>query len=395
MDVQTAEFLVGPEGEQLLHEATTLPGDDATRVLTLRKRGLPLERASGVVEVAAARRRARSRFPDADTLFFTADALAQATSPLIAAYHAARLAPLGLVADLGCGVGMDAIRVAEAGGQVLALERDPARLVFARANARVRGVEERITFQEGDVTALDWEADAAYWDPSRREGDRRVSRHADRYEPPLSFLETVRERVSRGGCVKLSPALPDEVLDELDGRVTFLSESRECKEACLWFGAAAEGITDFAAVLLPEEVTVPPGEEFAPGGALGVFVHDPDPALIRAGALGTVAEQESGVRLVSYEDAYLTSDVPLQTQRLALSYRVIAEMPYKTRVLGEWLRAQGVGRLVVKKRHFPKEPDAVAKELGLKGGGTEATLILVREGKGHRALVCEPYQVSS
>jgi hypothetical protein len=47
---------------------------------------------------------------------------------------------------------------------------------------------------------------------------------------------------------------------------------------------------------------------------------------------------------------------------------------------------------VVKKRHFPKEPDAVARELGLSGKGAEAILILVREGRGHHAILCEPYQ---
>jgi predicted RNA methylase len=82
-------------------------------------------------------------------LFFTPDALAQATSPGLAAYHAERLAPFNSVADLGCGAGMDSIALAAAGARVVAVERDPARLVFARANAAARGVDERITFVTG------------------------------------------------------------------------------------------------------------------------------------------------------------------------------------------------------------------------------------------------------
>ena len=38
------------------------------------------------------------------------------------------------------------------------------------------------------------------------------------------------------------------------------------------------------------------------------------------------------------------------------------------------LRSRGIGRLIIKKRHFPKEPPAVHKELGLKGNGAEGTL---------------------
>ena len=279
--------------------------------MKLRQRGLSRDEASGIVEVAAARKRAARRFPDADRLFFTEDALAQATSPGIAAYHAAGLTGFGTVTDLGCGVGMDSIALAEAGISVLAIERDATALHFARANAEARGVADRITFQQGDVTALDWQADAAYWDPARRTDTARVSRHADRYEPPLSFLDTVRERV-RGGAVKLSPALPDDVLDALNARIEFLSEGRECKEACAWFGEArgAAGNVPRAAVLLPERLVVAPEEELAPVRPIGAYLFDPDPALIRASALGTVAEWEN-LGLISGDDAYLTGDAPL------------------------------------------------------------------------------------
>lgn len=390
MTEEIALFLTSDDGRVLLAEVAAWPEDIAARVLALRKRGLPPEQVSGVVSVAAARVRARRRFVDADRLFFTDDALAQATSPGIAMYHAERLASFGIVADLGCGVGMDAIALAEAGARVVALEQDPARLMFARANAAERGVSEQITFQLGDVTALEWEADAAYWDPSRRDGSQRVSRHADRYEPPLTFLEAVRERV-RGGAIKLSPALPDEVLEELGGRIEFLSEGRECKEACVWFGEARGVAEDlpWAAVLLPERAVVPSSEDPAPVRPLGAFLFDPDPALVRANALGTVAAREA-VGLISPDDAYLTGNEPLTEPRLATVYRVVYDAPYKPKALGVWLRERGVGRLVVKKRHFAKEPDAVHRELGLKGGGDEMTLVLVREGAGHRAVCCQP-----
>lgn len=394
MEEATARFLVSDAGRNLLDEVAALPGDPADRLLALRKRGLTPEIAAGAIEVVDARRRARTRFPDADRLFWTRDALAQATSPVIAAYHAARLvpqatlAPLGSVADLGCGVGIDAVALAEAGAVVTAIERDGARLVFARVNAEVHGVAGRITFVQGDVTTLPWTADAAFWDPSRRVDGRRVSRHAEQYEPPLSFLQTVRARV-RGGGVKLSPALPDDILKGLGGSVEFLSERGECKEACVWFGAAAErDQPDWAAVLLPGRLVIAPSESAPPVGPPGAFVHDPDPGVVRAGALGTLASRMNAT-LVDAGDAYLTSDTPGEPP-LVSSYRVLDVLPYRPRALREVLRRRGVGRLVVKKRHFPREPKEVARELGLSGEGNEETLILVRAGHGHLAIVCEP-----
>ncbi|MES2463498.1 MAG: methyltransferase domain-containing protein [Armatimonadota bacterium] len=402
---ETAEFLVTSEGEDLLGEVGALPGDTPQRVLALRKRGLDPEIASAALAVAEARHRARFRFPDAARLFFTPDALAQATSPIIAAYHAERLAASGAktVVDLGCGVGMDTLALAEAGLTVLALERDPARLVFARANAARRGVSERITFRQEEVTDLDWEADVAYWDPSRRTGPegRRVSRHGDQYEPPLDFLREIKTRVRIGGCVKLSPALPDETLVELEGRIEFLSESRECKEACVWFGEAygSAGNNTAAAVLLSPErhlVLEPADDPSDPSaGPLGAFLFDPDPAVLRAGSLGTLADQ-LGAHRIGAADAYLTGDtLPEFPLRAAVSaYRIVEAQPYRPKQVGAALRTRDIGRLIVKKRYFAREPDAVARELQIKGGSREGILVLVRTTAASRpefwAVLCEP-----
>jgi 2-polyprenyl-3-methyl-5-hydroxy-6-metoxy-1,4-benzoquinol methylase len=125
----TAAFLVSDAGRVLLIETAALAGDPAARVLALRKRGHDSALAAGAVEIVDAQNRARARFGDlAAQLFFTRDALAQATSPTVAAYHGANLsAHGGTIVDLGCGVGMDAIALAKAGAEhVLAIDHDPA-----------------------------------------------------------------------------------------------------------------------------------------------------------------------------------------------------------------------------------------------------------------------------
>ncbi len=407
MNEATALYLAETtDGAELLARVADLPGDRASRVLALRKRGVEGETAGAAADVADARHRARGRFgADAAHLFFTPDTLAQATSPLLADYHARLLAPLGVVADLGCGAGTDAIAIARAGARVVAIERDPARLVFARANARALGVAERITFQQGDVTTLDWlngdqNVCAVFWDPSRRAsgsapGGRngaRVSRHGDRYEPPLDFLELFRARVD-GGVLKLSPALPDEVLAPIagvSGTVTFLSEARECKEACVAWGAVADkNAAPFSALLLPENIALAPSDtnnlepwqNAAPVAArVAAFVLDPDPAPLRAHALASLCQLwgRDAARITDADDYLTASDLNPALARAASSYRVVETVPYHPKRVAERLRALDVGRLVVKKRHFPQEPDAVAKALRVSGKGREITLILVR-----------------
>ena len=410
--LEAARFVTSGAGGELLQEVAVLPGDLPAHVLTLRKRGLPPAIAALLVDVAHARKRARARFgPDAARLFFTGEALAQATSPGIAAYHARGLAPLGTVADLGCGVGMDSVAFVRAGASVVAIEKDAARLCFARANAEALGVGDKITFVCGDAQTADWEADAAYCDPSRREAvpgstqTRRVSASAEQYAPPLSFIADLMRRV-QGGCVKLSPALPDSVLNRLIGRVEFLSESRECKEACIWFGKAqgAAGGVPRAAVIFPSASVVFPDIALLPDFSaptyplrsnLRAFIYDPDPALIRANALVSLAFRiGSGAGFASGDDSYLIGSIPAPAE-IAQTFLVLHEMTYHPRRLRGWFKQNGVQRVVIKKRHFKQEPPEILRDLGLPlsgGAGKEVVLILARQsGKAFTAFICEPY----
>lgn len=369
----------------LLSEAEGLSGDSAAKSLTLRKRGYSLEHVSLALALLEGRERAKKRgFPHAEQLFVTPEALAQATSPPIAQFHAAQLSPIGRVADVACGLGFDTLAFAQAGLEVLAIERDPARLILARANAEALGLADRITFLEADATQVDladWHA--IYFDPARRTDATRFSAYAERYEPPLTLMQAWAES-GKTVLAKLSPALPDDILHSLGDSVLFLSENRECKEACVSTGLGER----IGALLLPEETFVPSGteEDIFVAETIGPYLLDPDPALIRAGALAGV-----GAERISYEDAYLTTETLPEDSRLARAYRIIETMPYQPKKLGAWLQARNIARLVVKKRRFPKEPDAVQKELGLKGtAGEEATLVLVATPRGHLAIICTP-----
>lgn len=372
MTEESARFLISAEGAALLAQGSA--------VLQKRRDLTPERRAAALAVYEGRERAVKKGIPHAAQLFVTPDLLAQASSPQIATWHAQQLAPYGTVLDCCCGAGLDAIAFAAAGLTVLAYELDPARTVFAQANADLAGYGSRIHVTCGDVTEWKGTAPAAFFDPARREGASRVSRHGELYAPPLSFLETLRQQVPFL-LTKLSPALPDEVLSELGGQVLFLSEDRTCKEACVRLGGAC-GPAE--AVLLPSGTRFSSSEVAEVAGSVGEFLLDPDPAVVRAGVLGAL-----GALRISESDSYLTHNTPLFSPAVRC-YRVQAVLPYRDRILGRWLREQGIGRLVVKKRRFPKEPAEVHRELGLKGGGREATLVLVAQGKSWLGVVCDP-----
>lgn len=87
--------------------------------------------------------------------------------PQVFAMQLAASLPGKVVLDAFCGIGGCAIAFALSDKKVLAVEIDEHRLGMARNNARVYGVEDRITFIHGDVTKLvgTLHYDAAFFDP--------------------------------------------------------------------------------------------------------------------------------------------------------------------------------------------------------------------------------------
>ncbi|MGB7982092.1 MAG: class I SAM-dependent methyltransferase, partial [Candidatus Nanopelagicales bacterium] len=102
---------------------------------------------------ARLRTRASLRFPE-PARWWTPEGLEQATRPMVAAQHAQRFVDAGVarVLDLGAGIGSDALALAAAGLEVVAVDRDPDALWALRSTARDRALA--IDVRQGDVIAL-------------------------------------------------------------------------------------------------------------------------------------------------------------------------------------------------------------------------------------------------
>jgi hypothetical protein len=64
-------------------------------------------------------------------------------------------------------------------------------------------------------------------------------------------------------------------------------------------------------------------------------------------------------------------------------------LPFNLKKLKALLRSRGVGRVVVKKRGSPIEPEALARQLRGPGTGS-AVVVVTRVAGAPTALVCEP-----
>src|SRR4051812_41935920 len=147
-----------PEGMNALAIAAEVAlGDPLAAASALRARGVPGDLAAAALTQVELRRRASGKFgAAAETMFFTRAGLEQATRAVVADRRAARLAAAGVrtLADLGCGLGSDALAAARAGIEVYAVDADPTTAAVATANVAALGLDASIKVDCADATTV-------------------------------------------------------------------------------------------------------------------------------------------------------------------------------------------------------------------------------------------------
>ncbi|MBZ2197753.1 class I SAM-dependent methyltransferase [Occultella gossypii] len=397
MDPRHLSLLLSPDGWALLSRLPRYDEEQALRLSEgLRARGLDPDLVAAALTQSRLRARAESKFGEfAQDMLFTPDGLEQATRLPVAALHAARYARAGSrrVADLGCGLGGDAMALAGLGVQVLAVEQDEATAALATVNLRAFP---EATVRHADAMSLDLAAegvDALFADPARR--TRRGNRVFDpsAYSPDLDSLLALREQVADLG-LKVGPGIPHHALPS-QTQAQWVSVGGSVVEAGLWFGRLAPEGSGRSALLVngkEQHLLSWPGDadarpEQAPAGALGAYLYEPDGAVIRAGLVARVAADLDGT-LVDESIAYVTTG-SLRSTPFATGYRVLDSFDFGLKRLRTYLRTRDVGRLTIKKRGTAVVPEQLRQQLGLKGA-QEATIVLTRLRGKQSVLVVEP-----
>jgi SAM-dependent methyltransferase len=350
------------------------------------------ERARATVELVLGRRTASTKFPDAERLFCDRAAAEQTSHNSVAGHAAVRFSNGTYVADLGCGMGGDALAIAAVNPhiRILAVDRDPARLAMLSANAEVRGVSDRI---EGCLADLDsWEPppdiDAVWCDPGRREADGRRLR-PETWSPPLSRAIALASMVPAAG-IKLAPGIDLSVLPA-DGEVEFVSLGRGLRAAVLWLGRLARSSRTATVLPAGESLSGEPDRGDGELGDPGEYLYDCDPAVGRAGLVQMLAASIGAWKLDAHI-AYLTSDTAVDTP-FARRLRVATWLPFAERGILDALREYGAGRVEVTRRGSPVDTNALELRLNRALNGDKATpplvVVLTRMREKHIALVCE------
>jgi hypothetical protein len=389
MDQAELRELLAVEGMRLLDSLPPYESAaDVVRIVSdLRKAGHPAGLVAAVLNQAKLRSRALPKFGQfADRMLFTEAGLEQATRFSVAAQHAGRFQRAGLkwIADLGCGIGADALAMAALELEVTAVERDEVTAAIAAynlapwSNARV----EHHDAETFDLSGVD----GIYLDPARRNAKKRLKDPRD-WSPSLDFAFGLAERYPTG--IKLGPGVDREIIPE-SAEAQWVSVDRDVVELGLWFGPLARDGVRRAALVVGEQGTAElvgaADSTDAEVGDLGAYVYEPDGAVIRARLIGDLA-RNLDARMLSDSIAYLTSDSAVATP-FAAGFRVLENFPLDQRTIKRELASRDIGTVEIKKRGVDIDPAVFRTALAPRGDAS-GTLILTRVAGKRRALLVE------
>ncbi len=400
------------EFDTLRAEAASAEAANVAQVARLRRLAPP-ELVSAALDLAEARRRLASKWPDRWQWMVSDRAGAEMASSHLAVKHkAARFAERlgsGPVLDLCCGIGADAMGLVDAGFDVTGVDVDPARAWMCGQNT---GCATRV----GDVGAMSAAEIPFHLDPARRSqqassggGVRGRWVLADHLPPPSVWARLL----SRGGsgAIKLGPGVDREQVASAiwpktrgasgpEFELEFLSESGQLTQAVVWLGDLAGRVPVRATLLAAsglvhslwgEAADLPQADALVADASAGpssdeVFVFEADPSVERARLLHLLCTAH-GLRELHPGLGLLCG--PSMAESVWLTpFRVLDRSVMNPRRLKTALSAHGAGVVQVKTRAGACDTDQMQRSL--RGDGNRTLVVFVlRFGRELCSIIAE------
>ena len=301
----------------------------------------------------------------------------QATSDLLANYHAS-LIPIGSsILDLTAGLGIDALHIADR-GKVDAIELDNARYdalchnFNSFDNVRIFNEDCREYIRNYDGKQYD----VAFIDPARRstEGGR-VFALSDCMPDVTIMLDDIK-RIARRLVVKMSPMLDvTKVIEELPccSKVIAVGTPTECRELVAIVDFGFDGTTSIESITLTPtskiEFSYTFDEELASEvrydtPQIGAILCEPYPSVMKINARKLFASRYSIKKLAPNSHVYFgdsIDDIPAEL------YRIVSVLPYSSKIIKRLKRDYPTANIAT--RNFPVSSDNLRSKLQIKDGG--------------------------
>ncbi len=335
------------------------------------------EEIAVVAELVEARKRARAKLDNYDTIISDSEGVQQATSSLIAAYKAGRFLTDKPIFDLCCGIGSD---LRELPAQAIGVDNDSLRCWMAKENTgKIVHCDDATTFKLPSKCLI-------HIDPARRNQSGRIF-ELESMLPRFSEVTKITS-ITDGGCIKLSPAVNFEDLESLlhPYEIEYFEENNRVVQAAVWFGSLlkTENKITATSMSIKQSITaepVPPNY----GSVIDNWILEPNVALERAGLHGTLGNEFDATELAHGIGLLTTNENPQSSW--FTSFEVLATTNLRFEKVSSALRDFECTQVEVKTRGKTVDPNEWQKKLNKKSAGPLLTIFCLRLGKKRVAII--------
>lgn len=323
-------------------------------------------------------------------MVYTRQALEQSTGEAMVNYKSSKLEG-SLAVDGTGGLGLDTYALSRSFDRVLHIEPDTELQRIARHNHRLLGIENTVTYVNSTLErwaeTTEQRADLIYVDPSRRDESRRYFRLEDCRPDVLGIKDQLKQLASRV-LLKLSPMLDvDYIADQIPeaAAIECCSVGGEVKEVLADISQPTT-TPDIRGVVLDQTGTAQHHITRKTDPSVPLFdsaemdyLYVPDPAVIKAGAIPTLAE-EYQLEVIGNPGFYLLGAGPVSSFP---GHRFLIEQrgTFRPKAVRKELKRSGYYRIRIRRKNFPIPPEVLYSKLNIKMGD-QAHLFLTRDHTG-------------
>ncbi len=303
-------------------------------------------------EIAKSRIRAREKFGDlADKLFFDEEGLRYATSPDIATYRADRLKECKTIADVSCGVAIQAIYFSYICDKIICVEKDRNRAKMAELNFASMGrdnIEVILGDSLNDNVFMKINADCIFSDPARKPEE--TIRKLETLEPSPIEIYSKYKIKTNNIAVEVPPRIERNRI-RIDGELEYTSMNFRLNRVALYTGDLA--IYDISAVTLPSKERITNYDEsldLVRNHRTKGYIYEVDPTIIQAGLLNNLAGKVGfdGFLIQRSKRRTLLSSSSLYKSAFLRAYAINGTSPFNIYSMRELLRELGAEKVTLR-----------------------------------------------
>jgi len=275
-----------------------------------------------------------------------------ATNELVADWRAERL-KCDRIADVGCGIGLQAMSFAKKCSSVIAIDIDGEKIKNAKANAKKLNFK-NIDFLEGDALAPAVHekakgCQAVFLDPER--SPTAEARDIDGMKPDIKEFLTWYSDITSNIAIEFPPQIQDLPLDcereyaSVDGKLNRLT---------LYFGGLKK--CERSAVALPAGESIQKGKgAIVRAAEIGRYVYEADHAVQKAGLIGELTALTGAGVIHEGKYVFLTSRELVRSAFFKASYRVLDTCKFDLDRMRESLKKNGAEKALIRYEVSPEE----------------------------------------